>query len=162
MTGDKSKFKLLDETIKSKVHLGNGKQLQTEGKGMSGYLVQSVQLKIRFQTKLFLVPTCLQVEYFPLIFIYKLMLRWCVKNKVLIDAGEHAEVADYKVNRLYLRYKNYNSHAASYYDGGYVQSHRDGYNYASYGGGYTLLPEHPYYGTCKKYQIYSKNTQIIT
>ncbi|GKC30766.1 hypothetical protein Tco_1038060 [Tanacetum coccineum] len=78
--------------------------------------------------------------------------------KVLIDAGEHAEVVDYKVNRPYLRYKNYNSHAASYYIGGYVQSRRDGYNYASYGGGYTLLPEHPYYGTCKKYQIYSKNT----
>ncbi|GJR29463.1 retrovirus-related pol polyprotein from transposon TNT 1-94 [Tanacetum coccineum] len=34
ITGDKSKFRLLDETIKSKVHLGNGKQLQSEGKGI--------------------------------------------------------------------------------------------------------------------------------
>ncbi|GKD96231.1 putative spo11/DNA topoisomerase VI subunit A [Tanacetum coccineum] len=76
--------------------------------------------------------------------------------KVLMDAGEHAEVVNYKVNHPHLRYQNYNSHASSYYGGGYAPSRRDRYNYGSYGGGYTLLPEHPYYGTNDQYHPYGR------
>ncbi|PWA95538.1 spo11/DNA topoisomerase VI subunit A, Heavy metal-associated domain, HMA [Artemisia annua] len=65
--------------------------------------------------------------------------------KQLFDAGKHAELVSFKAKHPHLRYQNYNSHASSSsYGGGYVPYHRDGYNYGSYGGGYNLLPEHPY------------------